>query len=129
MTGPDDLFGLVAPYDEQEAVIFTEALRRGVDPLLLVAMFRESIQQDVEDWAERAAMFLRDSLAEYHSNPLTTQRTRSGEAQPLRLCYDARFIEWFGQRYGKHVGQDWPRVTLQRYWAILRGEEVKGDTA
>jgi len=125
------LLGARSPHDRMvlSGLHVDEALRRGVDPLLLVAMYRESLQQDVEDWAERAAMLLRDSLAEYHSNPLTTQRTRSGENQPLRLCYDARFIEWFGQRYGSHVGQDWPRVTLQRYWAIIRGEEVRGETA
>lgn len=127
---PTDLiFHLVQPYDEAEAVIFTEALRRGVDPLLLIAMYRNTKESDVQDWAERAAMFLRDALVQYHSNPLTTTRGPGTGLGPLRLCYNPLFVEWFGQRYGRHIGMDWPRLTLQRYQSIISEKELESEKA
>lgn len=103
----------------EEAVIFAEALRRGVDPLFLLALWREAREETVESWAEEMAIFLRDVLPDYEGNPLTTMH---GPAQGrLRLTYNVLFLNYFGTRYQKLKGVTWPVSVTNHYWSLIRG--------
>ncbi len=59
--------------DAEEAIVFTEALRRGVDPMFLISMYRHTQAQNVQSWAEEASMLVRDALPEYPGNPFTSR--------------------------------------------------------